>query len=155
MYKRIGAETNSSPHLNTDNMDFSSHQLSLIGLCTDKVFPNDIYTKLCNIYTQLYPSSRLTFVSRSYIHSKRASIGELLIASSINERHSTVAEYRPEMGTSITFHPLLHFLKHSVKLTDTSNEQYQKTYFLQSTTVLVPYIPRILWKFSYSLYQAF
>ena len=125
----------SSPQLNTREMDFSSSSIeNLVGPCTDKVLPNDIYTELCSIYSQLYPSSQLTFVSRSYVHSKRASIGgELLVASSINERLSTIAAYWPGIGTSITtFDPLLkrigkiYFLRHSVKLTDTDNRQYKK-----------------------------
>ena len=127
----------SSPCLNTD-MDFSSSSAeSLIGPCIDKVLPSDIYTELCSIYAQLYPSYQLTFVSRSYVHSKRASLGgELLVASPINERLSTVAAYWPGIGTSITtidpilkrIGKILYFLKHTVKLIDTNKRQYKKTH---------------------------
>ena len=153
----------SSPQLNTREMDFSSSSIkNLVGPCTDKVLPNDIYTELCSIYSQLYPSFQLTFVSRSYVHSKRASIGgELLVASSINERLFTIAAYWPAIGTSITtfdqllkrIGKILYFLRHSVKLTDTDNRQYKKnSHILPSTMVSVPYPPRIFWKLSYSLH---
>ena len=37
-------------------------------------------------------------------------MGELLVASSVNKRLSTIAAYWPGMGTSITFDPLLKLL---------------------------------------------
>ena len=94
------------------------------------MLPNDIYAELCTVYNQLYPSYQLTFISRSYTHSKRASVGgKLLVASSINETLSTVAAYWPGIGTSLTFDPLLkrigkvmYFLKHSIKVMDASRE---------------------------------
>ena len=47
----------SSPQLNTREMDFSSSSIeNLVGPCTDKVLPNDIYTELCSIYSPPYPS---------------------------------------------------------------------------------------------------
>ena len=116
-----------SPCLNS-RMDFSISSVeNLVGPCTNKVLPNDIYTELCTVDNQLYPSYQLTFVSRSYIHSKRASVGgELLVASSINETFSTVAAYWPGIGT---FDPLLkrigkvlYFLKHSIKVMDADKE---------------------------------
>ena len=93
----------SSPQIDAD-MDFSSSSAeSLVGPCTDKFFPNDLYSELRTVYTQLYPSHQLAFVSRSYIHAKRASLGgELLVSSSVNERLATVAAYWPGIGTSIT-----------------------------------------------------
>ena len=127
----------SSPQIDTD-MDFSSSSAeSLVGPCTDKFFPNDLHSELRTVYTQLYPSHQLAFVSRSYVHAKRASLGgELLVSSSVNERLATVAAYWPGIGTSITtFDPILkrigrvlYFLKHSVKLTDADNKQYKKTH---------------------------
>lgn len=126
----------SSPSFNNE-MDFSSTVDSLVPPYTEKMFSNDLYKQLCTIYTQLYPSHHLTFVSRSYLHSKRASIGgELLVASSVNERLSTVTAYWPGIGTSITtFDPslkrvgkVLYFLKHLVKVTDVNNTLQKKTH---------------------------
>ena len=127
----------SSPSLSNE-MDFSSSTVeSLLPPYTEKVFPSDIYKELCSVYAQLYPSCDLTFVSRSYLHSKRASIGgELLVASSVNENLSTVAAYWPGIRGSITtFDPslkragkVIYFLKHSIKLIDPNKKLQKKSH---------------------------
>ena len=139
----------SSPQLSID-MDFShSSAESLVGPSTDKVLPNDVYSELCSIYTQLYPSYQLTFVSRSFVHSKQASLGgELLVASSINERLSTVAAYWPGIGTSIrTYDPILkrigkvmYFFKHSGLQMQTTGITKKSIYFAEYGGVNIIFI---------------
>lgn len=134
--------------------DFSCPSVEcLVSPFSSKVLTADLYSELCSVYAQLYPTHQLTFVPRSYIHSKRASLGgELLLASSINERLSTIAAFWPGRGTSIAsfdssnkrIGKVTYFLEHFVKITDQSGNTQKKTHIFC----------RVLW-YQYHNYKDF
>lgn len=122
-----------------NSLDFSlSEEERLIGPCSERVLSSDLYQQICTIYKQLYPGMKLHFVPRTYIHSKRATLGgELLVAESFNKKHSVIASYWPGMGERIDqFDPALKrigtitfFLKHSLTLeSETNAERMEKNH---------------------------
>lgn len=68
------------------SFDFSlSKEESLIPSLSEKVMSSDHYKRICKVYSQLYPHLNIKFVARSYVYSRRATLGgELLVAASFN-----------------------------------------------------------------------
>ena len=73
-----------------------------IAPLSEKIMSSDLYKQICKVYTQLYPNFSIQFVPRTYIHSRRATLGgELLVAASFNKKYSVVASFWPGFGDSI------------------------------------------------------
>ena len=85
------------------NLDYSiSEEEMLVAPCSESVMSSELYKQICKIYQQLYTGATLHFVPRTYIHSRKATLGgELLVAASYNNKHSVIASYWPGFGDSI------------------------------------------------------
>lgn len=99
---------------------------NLIPPITEKVLPNVLYTQLCELYKQLYPQYKIVHSSRSYMYSRRASIGgEVLVSASFNRKLCVVAAYWAGRGSDTgdfnigckRIGRILYFLKHTISLT--------------------------------------
>ena len=75
----------SSPHP-PSNLDYSiPEEEMLVAPCSESVISSELYKQMCKIYQQLYTGATLHFVPRTYIHSRKATLGgELLVAASYN-----------------------------------------------------------------------
>ena len=101
---------------------------NLIPPITEKVLPNALYMQLCEVYKQLYPQYKIAHASRSYMYSRRASIGDVLVSASFNKKLSVVAVYWAGRGSDISNFDIgrkrigstLYLLKHTVSLTSTN-----------------------------------
>ena len=82
----------------------------------------------------------IQFVPRTYIHSRRATLGgELLVAASFNKNYSVIASFWPGFGDSIEridpamkrVGTIMFFLKHSVTLKEESTaSEVEKVHIL-------------------------
>ena len=60
----------------------------------EQVLTTDLHSRLTDVYSELYPQYRIQQVQRTYLHSKRASIGgELFVAGMSNKRLSVICAY--------------------------------------------------------------
>ena len=130
-----------------------SDLVALVPPLSQKVLSTNAITSLEVLYTQLYPSKPVEFISHFYIHATKSVIAEELVGSdhSRSKKASVIGAYWPSKGslattdhTKLRIGTIQYFLKHNVVMKDDGEESKELCHILCYIKWFIPH-PHCNW----------